>query len=99
MIKIAYQARTGATPYRPVLSYHEYLHTDDTGFCLHCGDYTERGTEPDARRYACEGCEQPKVYGLQELFLMGLVTLTDHRGPPLTGVSAGDQIGASAFRR
>ena len=82
MTKIIYKTRTGATQYRPVLSPHEYLHTEDTGFCLHCGGYTEGGVEPDARRSACEGCEQPKVYGLPELFLMGLVTLTDIEDHP-----------------
>ena len=42
---------------------------DDVGLCLACGE--ERyGTEPDARRYPCEGCEQNKVYGVQELLMM-----------------------------
>ena len=81
MTKLSYKTRTGAAQYRPVLSYDEYIHNDDTGFCLHCGDYIEGGIEPDARRYRCEGCEQRKVYGLQELFLMGLVTITDGEDP------------------
>jgi hypothetical protein len=46
---------------------------DDVGLCLRCGE--ERyGTEPDARRYPCEGCDEKQVYGVQELLLMGLLS-------------------------
>lgn len=39
------------------------------GFCVNCG--AERYyTEPDAREYECEECEQPKVYGAEELLMM-----------------------------
>lgn len=41
------------------------------GFCLACG--AERGqTEPDARKYPCEVCHELKVYGAEELVMMGL---------------------------
>ncbi len=43
---------------------------DGEGFCLACGS-TQRA-EPDARRYQCHACGAPKVYGAQELALMGL---------------------------
>jgi hypothetical protein len=39
------------------------------GFCLACGDEAY-GVEPDARRYECESCGKPKVYGAQEILLM-----------------------------
>jgi hypothetical protein len=39
------------------------------GFCLACGAEAE-GVEPDARRYECECCGEPKVYGAEELVLM-----------------------------
>ena len=43
-----------------------------TGFCTLCG--AEKDTcEPDARRYTCDDCGQPSVYGAEELLLMGLV--------------------------
>jgi len=42
---------------------------DDVGFCLACGE-ENYGVEPDARRYACEACDAPKVYGAEELLLM-----------------------------
>jgi hypothetical protein len=35
--------------------------------------------EPDARRYTCEGCGQPKVYGLEELVLMGIAIIEPDR--------------------
>ncbi len=40
------------------------------GFCLACGEQQD-GCEPDARRYECECCGARKVYGAEELLLMG----------------------------
>ena len=46
------------------------LMADDTGLCLACG--AERDCcEPDARRYPCEACGERRVYGTQELVIMG----------------------------
>ena len=42
---------------------------DNPGFCLRCGEDAE-GVEPDARRYACEACGDPGVYGAEELLIM-----------------------------
>ena len=42
---------------------------DYMGFCLACGDEAY-GVEPDARKYECESCGKPKVYGAEELLLM-----------------------------
>lgn len=42
---------------------------DDIGFCLACGAEAY-GVEPDARKYECEECDAPKVYGAEELLLM-----------------------------
>ena len=42
-----------------------------TGFCIACGE--ERPCcEPDAREYECECCGEAKVYGAEELVLMGM---------------------------
>lgn len=41
---------------------------DHIGFCIACGSEQD-GCEPDARRYICEACGQPKVYGAQELLI------------------------------
>jgi hypothetical protein len=46
------------------------------GFCLACGEEAD-GCEPDARQYECESCGERKVYGIEELLMMGLVKLTD----------------------
>jgi len=43
---------------------------DNLGFCLACGEEAY-GVEPDARKYECEGCGERKVYGAQELLIMG----------------------------
>jgi hypothetical protein len=40
------------------------------GFCVACG-YTQDCCEPDAREYVCDDCGEPKVYGAEELALMG----------------------------
>lgn len=44
--------------------------TDNPGFCLACGNEQE-GCEPDARGYECEFCGAYKVYGAEEILLMG----------------------------
>ena len=44
---------------------------DNTGFCLACGNEAP-GIEPDARRATCEDCGAAKVYGAEQLLLMGL---------------------------
>jgi len=46
------------------------------GFCVECGDEAY-GIEPDARRYECESCEAPAVYGIEELLMMGAVFFID----------------------
>jgi hypothetical protein len=42
---------------------------DNPGFCIACGEEAE-GCEPDARGYECESCDEPGVYGAEELLLM-----------------------------
>jgi len=44
---------------------------DNLGFCLACGAEAYN-VEPDARRYTCESCGKPRVYGAEELLLMGV---------------------------
>ena len=53
--------------------YHS-LHEDNGGYCLSCGQ-DACGVEPDARKYECEVCGEPKVYGLEELLMMGRVEI------------------------
>ena len=49
----------------------EMLERDDNeGFCIACGEEAY-GVEPDARKYECESCGKPKVYGAEELLIMG----------------------------
>lgn len=43
---------------------------EDSGFCTACGEEAE-GIEPDAREYECESCGEHKVFGAEELLLMG----------------------------
>lgn len=41
---------------------------DNIGFCLNCGEEVY-DVEPDARRYTCENCNSPCVYGAAEILL------------------------------
>jgi hypothetical protein len=43
-----------------------------TGFCLACG-MEQDGCEPDARNYKCHSCGERKVFGAEEIMLMGMV--------------------------
>lgn len=67
-----YRTKAGTTQYRPSVEYGMALMHDDHGFCLACGK-DQAGVEPDARKYTCEHCGAPKVYGIEELALMGLL--------------------------
>jgi DNA-directed RNA polymerase subunit RPC12/RpoP len=44
------------------------------GLCLTCGAQAE-GVEPDARHYECESCGAKRVFGMEELLVMGLVKI------------------------
>ena len=43
---------------------------DNLGFCLDCGE-EHSNIEPDARRYKCEACGELRVYGAEEILIMG----------------------------
>ena len=73
MTKYAYTTKAGAKQWKPSYKWIEGVIREDAaeGFCLACGE-TQSGVEPDARRCRCESCGASKVYGAQELALMGL---------------------------
>lgn len=71
MQSVTYKAISGKTQLKPTLAYAEELMEQSEGFCLACG--STQPAEPDARKYECECCGEPKVYGIEELLLMGLV--------------------------
>ena len=74
----AYKAKNGNTQYKPSLEAVESVIREDNmmGFCLACGA-EQGGVEPDGRRYECVSCGAPKVFGAEELLLMGLVDTSD----------------------
>ena len=67
----SYNAKCGKTQYKP--SERDLMAAIDNmaGFCLACGAESET-VEPDARKYTCAACGAAKVYGGEELLLMGL---------------------------
>ena len=41
---------------------------ENAGVCMACGEVCG-GVEPDARKYECEACGEPQVYGAEEILL------------------------------
>ena len=74
MRAVPYTTKTGARQFRPRLSEREWNQDDGAGFCLACGSDAE-GVEPDARQYPCAACGARKVYGLEQLAIMGLLVI------------------------
>jgi hypothetical protein len=72
MISVQYKAKSGKTQFMPTIGHVQEMIENCQGFCLACGE-TQDGVEPDARRYKCECCGEEKVYGAENLVLMGLV--------------------------
>ncbi len=74
-----YKTKAGVTQFRPVMSEEEMsglmFSARDNGLCLACGEEAY-GVEPDARRRVCEGCGLAKVYGYEELMVMGLIKVS-----------------------
>ena len=66
--------KSGNTAYVPVMDeeFEGAIAEGGQGLCLACGAEAF-GVEPDARRYECESCGAERVYGLEELVMMGLV--------------------------
>lgn len=50
---------------------------ENNGFCLSCGKVTWGGCEPDAQDYECESCGESKVFGTEELLMMGKIAVTE----------------------
>jgi len=51
-----------------------YMNDGNVGFCLHCGAM-KVGVEPDAENYECDRCRRRKVYGLEQLLMLGLIEI------------------------
>lgn len=66
-----YISKSGEKLLKPSMAQLERLIGSDSGFCLACGEEAY-GVEPDARKYTCESCERAKVYGAEELILLGI---------------------------
>ena len=66
-----YTTRSGATQYKQSFERAERAAENNQGFCLACGKKQDC-VEPDARKYVCKSCKAPKVFGAEELALMGL---------------------------
>lgn len=68
-----YKAKSGELQYKPSMASLSRIVKGDNskGFCLACGKFAQ-GFEPDACKCECPSCKKPKVYGAEELLMMGL---------------------------
>ena len=55
---------------------YQELCDESAGYCVACREEAY-GVEPDARRYECDACGERKVYGIEELCLMGAIEFTE----------------------
>lgn len=67
----AYTTKSGAQQFKPSMALIAEMSDLQQGFCLACGTEQD-GVEPDARKYKCDACGAHKVYGAEEIALMGL---------------------------
>lgn len=63
---------------KPITSgeFHQHRWNHD-GVCFACGQWTSGGCEPDARRYRCEFCDAPEVYGCEEALLLARLEIVE----------------------
>lgn len=47
------------------------------GLCINCGEEYGDCLEPDARYVQCESCEKKRVFGVEELLLIGKIWFSD----------------------
>jgi len=66
-------SKAGTPLFIPSLEEIQAASEDMGGFCIACGAQAD-GVEPDASGYTCEACGKARVYGAEELALMGLVS-------------------------
>lgn len=74
MTTVKLKSKKGTDLFIPVLDseMESALLDGNQGLCIACGAEAN-GVEPDARHYECESCGMKKVFGLEELILMGMV--------------------------
>jgi hypothetical protein len=88
MQKILRKTKSGKSVYTFKLTEGEYHSADNDmeGLCVACGETADYNCEPDARNYECSACGERKVFGIQELLMMGYITTIsitkgDYAGP------------------
>ena len=54
-------------------SSYQHLCGSYGGVCLACGEEVEEGIEPDAENYECPLCDEPQVFGAEQLLVMGII--------------------------
>ena len=75
---VAGQTKKGTNFFKFEMTEAEFVgcDNDNAGFCVFCGEQAD-SVEPDARKYSCEVCDKPGVYGSQELLMMGMISFTE----------------------
>ena len=59
------------------LSEDDFMEHNDSydGICLHCGEWSFGGCEPDARNYECESCGAKQVMGAEMAMVAGYIEI------------------------
>jgi predicted RNA-binding Zn-ribbon protein involved in translation (DUF1610 family) len=75
MQKILRKTKSNKDVYTFQMTEQEYHSADNDmqGLCVGCGEVHDDNCEPDARNYECSNCGQRKVFGIQELLVMGYI--------------------------
>lgn len=86
----SYTAKNGRLQYKPSEGWltHVIESGEPIGFCLACAEEVD-GVEPDAERESCPSCYSFKVYGAENLLLMGLCYDEDYEADARLAQSQG----------
>lgn len=68
--------------------YHE-LRDNYSGICTKCVTVKHGDCEPDAENYECESCGANKVQGIENLLVMGLLSIDENLEKPFAKFRSG----------
>lgn len=73
-----YKTAKGIEKKKFVVTQEEYESLSESyqGICLECGEVRDN-CEPDAEKYECESCGELKVYGAEQMLIMGRLEIKE----------------------
>jgi len=58
-------------------AFYNELRDNYSGICLKCLSVKHGDTEPDAENYICDSCDQPRVQGIENLLMGGIIAIEE----------------------